>query len=226
MGKSSRQPDLIPSIRSGQQAALELFPAVWGAKERMLSPDLEERTAGLDDLLESGAARVSPLIAHFLVSRLFEPDLGLQARIIASLAALMRRADDGGYAPDEVRSQVIGGFVQFGEGALESLLMAAVHSPELLEDVLRLMNYSPRVGKFLKEISADRGRSIEARTLAVTLIGRIGYLEARSELERIRNRIEASQKGQKRMPFAPTPAENESQLLPVIQKALISLSIS
>jgi hypothetical protein len=226
MGKTSRQPSLIPEKGSGPHSAMELFPAIWGTKVRMLSPDLKERHAGLDDLLASGAERVSPLIAHFLVTRLFDPDIGLQARIIQALAALMRPGDDGSYVPDEVRSQVIGGLVQFGESALENILMAASSQPDLLEDALKLMNYSPQVGKFLQEASADRNRSIETRTLAVTLIGRIGYAEARSELERIRNRIEASHNGQKRMPFAPSPAESESQLLPVIQKALISLSIS
>ena len=57
------------------------------------------------------------------------------------------------------------------------------------------------------------------------MIGRVGFLDALSSLERLENKLETRLNGQKTMPFAPPPSLDEADLLPAIRMALNSLRI-
>ncbi|MBN2045148.1 MAG: hypothetical protein JW757_09030 [Anaerolineales bacterium] len=223
MAESITQPNLIVLENQDTDASLELFPATWQAAEKLLCSDVKTRHQGLDELLSSQAARVSPLIAYLVVTRLFDPDKEMRLRVVEALANILRRDENGQYAPEAVRAQIISGLSHLGDQGLYSLLEAGIEHGEMREHIAKLINFAPHTGRFLKELAGDRSKQIEMRRLAIHFLGRIGYVDAYSELLRIRNRIESRQLGQKRMPFAPPSAESEELLLPDLRKVLIAL---
>jgi hypothetical protein len=186
---------------------------------------VKARHKALDELLQSGAPRVSPLVAYVLSTRLFDPEIEFRKRVVEALANLMRRDVDGRYAADAVRSQVITSLSYFDDRGLLSMLEVATDKSDMMSHIEKLIKYSPRTGKFLKEIARDRLVDLEIREAAIILIGNLGIVDALSELERVRNRIEMRQEGQKSMPFAPPSGANETILLPEIQKAILALQV-
>lgn len=226
MVETQYQPSLISLQMQDEAAAIELFPAVWQAAENLAAGDEKLRKKSLDDLLKSGAHRVSPLVAYLLATRLFDPSMEVRTKIVAALADLMRRNEDGTYASDGVRSQVISALSYFDERGLFALLEVALRQAERMADVEKLVKYSPQAGKFLKKITADRSAALEVRRVAVQLLGQIGFVNALSELERLRNRIETRLAGQKSMPFAPSGDGDEVTLLPDLQKSILALQAS
>ncbi|MEJ2487743.1 MAG: hypothetical protein P8Y68_18660 [Anaerolineales bacterium] len=223
MDEPARQPNLIILEDQDSEVILELFPAVWQAAEKLVSANLKDRHAGLDDLLTTEAARVSPLIAYLLVTRLGEPDLGMRTRIVEALANVMRRDAKGQYASEAVRAQIIAAMVELAEPGLFAMIEVGAQNETMLGHIAKLINFTPSAGNYLKDLAADRKQRVENRRLAIYFIGRIGFADAYSELVRIRNRIESRQFGQKSMPFAPTGGENEELLLPEINKVLATL---
>lgn len=217
------QPSLIALHNPEREAAIELFPGVWQAAENLASNDVKLRNASLDVLLASGAPAVSPLVAYMLATRLFDPDMDFRTRIVTVLSSLMQRNEDGTYAAESVRSQVITALSYFDERGLFALLEVGMHRPDAMPDIEKLVKYSPRAGKTLKAVAGDRLKSLDMRRAAIQLLGRIGYVNALSELERLRNRIETRQAGQKSMPFAPPGTSNELGLLSDLQKAIVAL---
>ncbi len=218
----ARQPSLIFLEDQDSEVVLELFPAVWQAAEKLISSDLGERHAGLDDLLITEAARISPLIAYLLVTRLNDPDQGIRTRIVEAVANVMRRDARGRYAPESVRAQVIASLVEMGDAGVHAMIEAGVENEHMLGHIAKLINFTPSAGNYLKDLAADRSQQIQMRRLAVYFIGRIGFVDAYSELVRIRNRIESRQFGQKSMPFVPPGGEGEELLLPEINKVLVT----
>ena len=225
MDEPARQPNLIILEDQESEVVLELFPAVWQAAEKLISADLDKRHTGLDDLLTTEAARISPLIANLFVTRLNDVDKGIRTRIVEALANLMRRDSNGKYAPERVRAQVIASLVEMGDAGLYSMIGVGVDNEKMLGHIAKLINFTPSAGNYLKELAADRSEQVEMRRLAVYFIGRIGFVDAYSELVRIRNRIESRQFGQKSMPFAPPGGESEELLLPELKKVLTALSV-
>ena len=225
MAESQSQPNLISLELPETKALLELFPGVWQALENLASSGVKIREKALDDLLKSGAPRVSPLVAYVLSTRLFDPEIEFRKRIVEALANLMRRDVEGKYAADAVRSQVITALSYFDDRGLLSMLEVVVEQTDMMPHIEKLIKYSPRTGKFLKEIARDRSFDIEIREAAIRLIGNLGIVDALSELERVRNRIEMRQEGQKSMPFAPPSGTNETILLTEIQKAILALQV-
>jgi HEAT repeat protein len=218
-----QQPNLIILEDQDTEIVLELFPAIWQAAEKLLSSEERVRHNGLDDLLMTEAARVSPLIAYLLVTRLFDPNRELRTRIVEALANVMQRDANGLYASEAVRSQIISSLSQMGNQGLLALTEVGIDNQAVLSHIARLINFAPHAGNFLKDLAADRSQTIKLRMLAIYFIGRIGYVDAYSELLRIRNRIESSQFGQKSMPFAPPSSESEELLLPELKKVIITL---
>jgi hypothetical protein len=163
------------------------------------------------------------LIAYLVVTRLFDPDEGLRIRVVEALTNILRRDANGQYAPEAVRAQIITGLSQLGDQGLYSLIEVGVEHQDCLGHIAKLINYAPHTGRFLKDLAGDRAESIKIRSLAIYLLGRIGYVEAYSELLRIRNRIESRQLGQRSMPFAPPSSESEEHLLPELRKVLAIL---
>lgn len=217
------QPTLIVLDDQDTEVSVELFPAAWQAAEKLLSSDVKVRHSGMDELLASEAARVSPLLAYLIVTRLFDPDEGLRIRVVKALANILRRDANGHFAPEEVRARIISGLSQLGDQGLLSLLKVGVDHEELHGHIAKLINFAPHTGRFLKDLARDRRQRIPVRKLAITFLGRIGYVDAYSELIRIRNRIESRQIGQKSMPFAPPSSESEELLLPELRKVIIQL---
>ena len=223
MVEPDRQPNLITFEDQETKIVLELFPAVWQAAEKLISADPRLRHAGLDDLLVTEAARISPLIAYLLLTRLFDPDQDLRSRIVEALANVMRRDAEGRYANEAVRAQIISGLVEMGDPGLQAMIEAGVDNDAMLGHIAKLINFAPNAGNFLKDLAGDRSQRINIRKLAIYFIGRIGYVDAYSELLRIRNRIESRQFGQKSMPFAPPSSESEELLLPELKKVIATL---
>jgi HEAT repeat protein len=220
------QPNLISLELPEAQAILELFPGVWMAAEQLGSQDVNQRHQALDELLRTNAPRISPLIGYLLTTRVLDPDLRLRMRIVESLANVMRRDSEGKYAVDAVRSHIIAGLSYLGKAGVLALLELAVQDQTLIAHISKLLNFIPKAGDNLKEFAGNRDKMIEVRRMAIFFIGRIGYVDAAGELQRLRNRIETRQTGQKRMPFAPPMADdNEEGLLQEINKTLSALRI-
>jgi hypothetical protein len=199
---------------------------VWQAAENLAAGDEKLREKSLDELLKSGAHRVSPLVAYILATRLFDPNMDIRTKIVTALADLMRRKEDGTYAAEGVRTQVVSALAYFDDRGLIALLEVGIKQTKRMIDVEKLVKYSPQAGKFLKKVAADRTETMEMRKVAVQLLGQIGYVNALSELERLRNRIESRLAGQKSMPFAPSGGGDELTLLPDLQKSIIALQAS
>ena len=224
MAETQMQPRLISLELPEAQAILELFPDVWLAAEQLGSPDVKLRHEALDKLLKMNAARISPLVAYLLTTRILDPNLEIRARIVEAVANVMRRDADGQYAVDTVRSHIIAGLSYFGTVGIMALLELALNDEALLPHINKLLNFSPKAGNHLKNLAADRDQEIEIRRHAIFFIGKIGYVNAVNELIRIRNRIETKQEGQKRMSFAPPISEDrELELLEEIKKTLAVL---
>ena len=218
------QPNLISLELPETQALLELFPGVWMAAEQLGSQDVTRRHQALDELLRTNAPRISPLIGYLLTTRILDPDLRLRMRIVEALANVMRRDSDGKYAVDSVRSHIIAGLTYVGEIGILALLELAEKDQTLIPHISKLINFIPKAGENLKVFAGNREQKIEIRRMAIFFIGRIGYVEAIGELNRLRNRIETRHEGQKRMPFAPPAADDrEEGLLQEINKTLSAL---
>jgi hypothetical protein len=72
----------------------------------------------------------------------------------------------------------------------------------------------------LAVLALDRRRPPSVRREAVRLIGDVGFVEAREELERLAHRLQARARGQKAMPFAPPLDTEEDALLPELTRTL------
>ena len=143
MAETTTQPNLIVLEDLDAEAAMELFPAAWQAAEKLLSSDVKTRYTGLDELLTSQAARVSPLIAYLVVTRLFDPDREMRIRVVETLANILRRDENGQYAPEAVRSQIVSGLSQLGDQGLQSLIEIGVEQDYLLLSTRSFNSFPP-----------------------------------------------------------------------------------
>ncbi len=55
--------------------AVELFPAVWNAVEALVNQEPSIRQAGILQIVQLDAARLSPVVAYLVASRITDPDL-------------------------------------------------------------------------------------------------------------------------------------------------------
>jgi hypothetical protein len=219
------QPQLF-EFGEGAIGTLELFPAVWGACEDLVSPEVTARCRGLDRLLELGAPRLSPLVAYLLATRLAEPDVSLRKRIVHALGVILSPDERGLSAPEGVRRTVGAVLNQMRTASIYGLLEVACSDLEveyLRLDIARLLNNCPYAGQYLAEIMGDRKHPLDIRYQAVYYIGVVGYLDAIQALERLAVRLEARLSGQQAMPFAPPVLQDEVELLPAIRTALEAL---
>ena len=217
------QPNLISTEQGITQAVVELFPDIWQVAEKISSPDVKARRKALKDLKKTQAARVSPLIAYLLATRILDPDIEFRAQVIEYVASLMVPDPDGRHAEDEVRSQIFSTMSSLDVSGLMALVEAAVWDDNLVPQVSTLVNYVPSAGQMLGEFVADRSLPISNRAMAILLIGQVGYVDAVSELERIQNRIQSRQSGQSSMPFAPAQNKREFDLLPALKQTITIL---
>jgi HEAT repeat protein len=202
---------------------IELFPAVWDALEELVSPTPEQRQQALKNLLGWSAHRLSPLVAYLLFTRLTDPDMAVRAQVIQALGDLYVVDHEGRAAPDSVRNYLSANLCQMRTRPIYSLLETAIYYPGLESAIARLLNGCPYAGRHLVDILADRRMPRGVRMEAVHFIGRVGYLEAIPELERLANRLEARLYGQQAMPFTSNSPSDEVELLPAIHATLTLL---
>lgn len=198
----------------------EIFPAVWVAIEDLILPDAEIRHRALDRLLQLNAPRFSPIVAYILATRLTDPDIKLRARIVRALSEILMPDDEGNPAPDNVRNCVFQFLSQSRTRQIFALLQVLVDDTSLENQAAHLVNACPYAGTHLVDIINNHKAPIEVRKQAVGMIGRVGFLDALSSLERLESKLENRLNGQKTMPFAPTGGWDEVDLLPSIRTAL------
>lgn len=218
------QPQLF-SVEEGIEQ-IELFPEVWSAAEKLISPELHLRWEGLEGLLELNAPRYSPLILYMLCTRIVEPDIDLRARIIEALGDVAQSDKHGNPAPGNVRLILINYLSRIRTRQIYDLLQVLVDYPSLEEHVTRLLNVCSFASNQLVEIINDRKKPVNIRQKAIRVIGIIGYVEAIPALDRLSARLEARMNGQKAMSFAPPTDNPELELLAATQEALESLRAS
>ncbi len=218
------QPTLFVLEETASTQAVELFPGVWTAAEALVAPDAPVRHAALDNLIDLGASRISPLIAYLLVTRLAEPDISLRKRIIKTLADVLTFDLEGNPAPDEVRQYLYTHLSQMRRRQIYAILQVAAEEIDLRPSVARLLSACSYAGDTLIDILGDRKAPLSVRQQAVYFIGEVGFLDAVSFLERLANRLDSRINGQKSMSFAPALAAVDAALLPDIKDALKLLS--
>ncbi len=205
---------------------VELFPSVWQATENLAAQEEKTRRLALDELLQLGAPRLSPLVAYNIATRLRDPVLSFRARIVESLANLLRLDAEGRPAPDQVRAYLVSYLSQMEQGDIQALLEIGVAESETKSHISKLLNLCPKAGRHLAQLVTDRKSSVPIRQLAANFIGLIGFIEALPTLERLRNRLETRLVGQKSMSFAPPSNTDETLLLPDIKAAITLLRVT
>ena len=83
----SHQPQLL--VLEESIGTVELFPTIWKALEDLTKEDEVMRSAALEQIAELNAARVSPVVSYFLVTRIIEPNLRLRARVVEILSSVL-----------------------------------------------------------------------------------------------------------------------------------------
>jgi hypothetical protein len=224
--EASLQPTLFFIEDDASLGSVELFPAVWQAAENLTSNNEQARHTALDELLKLGAPRFSPLIVYLLVTRLRDSSLSFRARIIEALANVLRVDVDGKLAPNQVRGHLVSYISQLEKDDIVAVLEIGIKEKESKPHIAKLLNFCPQAGKFLSEVLVDRNGLVEMRQISAYFIGQLGFVEALSTLERLRNRLESRQEDQKSMPFAPPSIVDEIQLLPEIKIAISLLHTS
>lgn len=222
---TSTQPKLLFVENQTSAAVLELFPSVWSAAENLSSPISSIRHSSLDQLLQINAPRLSPLVAYLLCTRIIDPDPAFRARVVESLAGVLRPDENGDPAPPEVRDHLMIELSRMRQRHIFAILQVAVGHNEMENHVAILLNANPYSGSHLADILADHLCAPALRRLAVDYIGEIGFLDALPTLQRLANRLESRQGGQQTMAFAPTSNTDEAELLPSIKNAISRLIV-
>ncbi len=200
----------------------ELFPTVWQAMEGIASPDVAERNASLDNLLETNAHNLSPLVAYLLATRLIDPNIKFRARIVETLGNII--TPTGGTAtPIEIRRHLKAHCSVIGRGTVLALLEVASVDSAIEAHVATIYNLCSHSGTILINLMADRKVPVSIRWQAINFIGRVGFIEAIPYLERLVDRLTSRANGQKRMPFAPPSEPDESTLISAAQATLTIL---
>lgn len=203
--------------------ALEFFPEVWTATQGITSPELLTRREALDRLIVLDAARLSPLVAYVLATRIFETDLDLRHRVVEVIAKILLPKETGKLTPPTVRKHLRGYCMQMEYRGIQQLLEVAEAYPEAESYVATLLNACSQSGTYLAEMMGDRRVPLPLRRQAINFIGRVGFLDAIPALEKLEERLQSRMAGQKSMPFAPPSAPDENSLLPIIQATLTLL---
>ena len=203
--------------------ALEFFPEVWSAAEKLTSPELLVRRDALDRLIVLDAARLSPLVAYLVATRIFEPDLDLRNQVINLPGSILSPHETGKLTPPEVRFHLKEYCLMLGRRGIIHVLEVAEAHPEVESKVAALLNLCSQSGNELAKIMSDRRVSIGLRRQAINFIGRVGFIEAIPMLEKLEQRLESRMNGQRTMSFAPPSTQDENSLLPVVQATLTLL---
>ncbi len=216
------QPVLF-EVGSSSIGALELFPSIWSAAEALTFPDPPIRRAGLIQLIEIGAVRLSPLVVCLVSTLLTDSDIEIRCQVITALGSVFKNDDQGYPAPEAVRQVLSGRLSQMRTREIYSVLKAVLSNPDIKEQAALLFSACPYAGNHLTDILLNRKFPLPIRQQAVHFISRVGYMDAIPGLERLAMRLEAHLNGQQSMPFFPPSGLDETALLPEVQAALSML---
>jgi hypothetical protein len=217
--------DQPPLFELGDSASgsVELFPAVWSAIEALINPEISIRRLGILQIANLDAARVSPVVAYLLATRITDPDLEVRGSIINILGRILGPGVGYKAATPAVRQQLAAYLSQIHTREVFALLQTVELNSALEDQVSSLFNTCPFAGNHLIFIVSDRKIPLTIRKQAVFYLGKVGYQDAIPALERIEARLAARANGQQTMPFAPPDREDETALLPSVQEALKAL---
>ena len=213
------QPALF-DVGDSTSGSLELLPRLWFAVEKLSSPDPDVRREGVSEIAEFHAARLSPLVAYLVFTRISDPDLEIRKSVVKTLSGILGPDQNGLPAPDEVRINLYTHLSQMDVSYILDLLELAAYSPESESEIKILLKACTHAGDHLADILGDRNQDLKTRELAAVYIGRIGYLDAQPALERIARRLEAKVSGQQSMSFSRVNGRGEIDLLPALRQAL------
>jgi hypothetical protein len=202
----------------------ELFPAIWDALEKVASPDLDERYAGLDQLVEMDAHRASPLVVYVLATRLDDANLEFRAKVVQALGGLLSSGEAASNTPDEVKKTLKAYLSRMRQRRIYALLQVAEFQPSSQTHVAALLKGCSNAGKILADIFSDRKLGNEIRHQAINFVGIVGYLEAIPRLALLAERLESGANGQRSMSFAAPTDPEDLYLLPAVQTALMVLN--
>jgi HEAT repeat protein len=217
--------DQPPLFELGDSAAgtTELFPAVWNAIEALISPEVSVRRAGILQITQLDAARLSSVVVYLIATRITDPDLEVRGSVITTLGSVLNPGSGHPAATLAVRQQLVTYLSQIHTREVFALLQAADDNHSLRDQIACLFNSCPYAGNHLVFILSDRKNAMAIRKQAAFFLGKVGYQDAIPSLERIEARLAARTSGQQAMPFAPPDREDETSLLAPIQEALRAL---
>ncbi len=200
----------------------ELFPAVWQAIEGLAAPEPPRRYESLERLISLKAARVSPLAAYMLATRLIDPDITFRIRVIQALGEMVAaRGEDK--PTEEVRRYLRARCMVMGRGTVLAVLEAVIADDSIEPHATALFTLCSHAGNILVDLACDRKVGVNLRDRAIRLLGKIGFIEAIGRLERLADWLAKRAGEQRRMPFAPPALQEEADLLPLVQSTLTLL---
>ncbi len=202
----------------------ELLPAVWNATEALASPDAVLRQHGIDELLELGAQRASPLVAFMIATCLSDRDIYIRRRVVYILADLINMESAIIQTPENIRRTVTNYLHNMRQETIFGLLEVAVIDPLIERSIYYLLNTCPFAGRYLGDILSEWKNPLAVRQKAIHFVGMVGYMETLPILERLLDRMEARQNGQYSMSFVPASVKSDEDLMPYLRIAIDKLS--
>jgi len=217
----SHQPQLL--ILEGSIGTVELFPAVWKALEDLTKHDENVRSNALEQIAAMNAARISPVVSYFLVTRIVEPNLLIRSRVVEILSSVLTIDEEGFPAPEDVRNSLRLYLAAIRTRQIYALLQVSAEYNELESCIALLLSASSFGGNHLVSILEERKNPIEIRKQAAIMISEVGYIYTLPALEKIAGRLEANLAGQKAMDFISQKKSAEVELLPFVEEAITAL---
>lgn len=203
---------------------MELFPAVWGAAERLVSPQAVERDQAVAQLVELDAPRLSPLIAYLLATRLADPNIEVRFHVVQALGAILFPDKEDKITPDKVRQYAFSYLSMMRRRQIFALLQVADRYLAAEDHIISLLNACSYAGIALGDIINDRKAPVSARQQAIRFAGMVGFTDVIPALERLVSRLESRSEKQESMSFISDDAvSEESILLRDAQAALVRL---
>ena len=216
------QPVLF-DLGESSSGVVDIFPGVWHLCEGMISPDIAIRRTSVDQLSVTNAARLLPLVAYLLATRITEPDLDIRRTVVQLLSEIPLPDEKGRPSTEAVRQCLNTYLAQIRTRQIYAMLQLLPAHPELEPGVARLLNACPYAGNQLADILSSRKVPLEIRRYAVRMVGLVGYLDAIPALERQLARLETRLHGQTSLAFAPVDMVEDAELIPDIRRALAFL---
>ncbi|NIS83536.1 MAG: hypothetical protein GTO14_25815 [Anaerolineales bacterium] len=193
------------------------------ALEALVAPDPKVRKDGLAKLTALDAHRRSPLAAAILATRIREPDLELRTAIVDALAVVIAPGREGERPADRVLRWVRNNLSSMRTREVFALLQILARSSRHRQQVCILLDACSFSGDTLVKILRDRSADVPIRIAAAEAIAEVGFLDAKTAIEDLHQRIAGREAGQMQMGFASRLDTEIEELLPALQEALLAL---